>query len=125
MYGQLKRFITVHKRSLGQGNIFAPVCHSVHGGICPIACWDIPPGPEAGTPPPPGPEAGTPPPRADTPWDQRQVSLPRSRDTGNKRAVRILLQCNLVIKSGFIYFMSLEILYGISGNVFNIGELKT
>ena len=24
--------ITARKRSLGQGNIFAPVCHSVHGG---------------------------------------------------------------------------------------------
>ena len=24
--------ITVRKRSLGQGNIFAPVCHSVHRG---------------------------------------------------------------------------------------------
>ena len=37
--------ITARKRSLGQGNIFAPVCHSVHGGV---------PGqvhPQAGTPP--------------------------------------------------------------------------
>ena len=25
-------FITTRKRSLGQGNIFAPVCHSVHRG---------------------------------------------------------------------------------------------
>ena len=33
--------ITAHKRSLGQGNIFAPVCHSVHGG----STWaDTPPG---------------------------------------------------------------------------------
>ena len=24
--------MTARKRSLGQGNIFAPVCHSVHGG---------------------------------------------------------------------------------------------
>ena len=29
--------ITARKRSLGQGNIFAPVCHSVHGGVIP-AC---------------------------------------------------------------------------------------
>ena len=45
-----------------------------------------------------------PPPGADTPQDQRQAP-PRSRsppvqymlgDTGNKRAVRILLECNLV-----------------------------
>ena len=26
-------FITARKRSLGQGNIFAPVCHSVQGGV--------------------------------------------------------------------------------------------
>ena len=25
--------ITARKRSLGQGNIFTPVCHSVHGGV--------------------------------------------------------------------------------------------
>ena len=25
--------ITAHKQSLGQGNIFAPVCHSVHRGV--------------------------------------------------------------------------------------------
>ena len=26
------RFVTARKRSLGQGNIFTPVCHSVHRG---------------------------------------------------------------------------------------------
>ena len=27
---------------LRQGNVFTPVCHSVHrgGGVCPSACWD-------------------------------------------------------------------------------------
>ena len=31
-------FITARKRSLGQGNIFTPVCHSVHGGgACMVA----------------------------------------------------------------------------------------
>ena len=35
-------FITVRKRSLGQGNIFTPVCHSVHRGVCLSACWDAP-----------------------------------------------------------------------------------
>ena len=25
--------ITARKRSLGQGNVFTPVCHSVHGGL--------------------------------------------------------------------------------------------
>ena len=55
--------LTARKRSLGQGNIFIPVCYSVYrGGIT----W-------AGTP---APQAGTPPwdqvhPRAGTPiWDQ-------------------------------------------------------
>ena len=32
------RIITARKRSLGQGNIFTPVCHSVHtGGVCVVA----------------------------------------------------------------------------------------
>ena len=68
--------ITVRKRSLGQGNIFAPVCHSVHGGstwagtppgrYSPLPPAGTPPGrctPRAGTPPwagtPPAPWAGT------------------------------------------------------------------
>ena len=39
------------QRSCGQGNIFTPVCHSVHrGGVCLSACWDATP-PEQ-TPPP-------------------------------------------------------------------------
>ena len=29
--------ITARKRSLGQGNIFTPVCHSVHKGMCMVA----------------------------------------------------------------------------------------
>ena len=63
--------ITARKRSLGQGNIFAPVCHSVHGGGG--SAW-------AGTPP-------------------RQVHPPEQcmrGDTGNKPAVRILLECILI-----------------------------
>ena len=32
--------VTARKRSLGQGNIFTPVCHSVHsGGMC--GCWGV------------------------------------------------------------------------------------
>ena len=42
--------ITARKRSLGQGNIFAPVCHSVHRG----GTW-------AGNPQQVYPQAGTPP----------------------------------------------------------------
>ena len=31
------------QRSCGQGNIFTPVCHSVHReGVCLSACWDTP-----------------------------------------------------------------------------------
>ena len=63
--------ITARKRSLGQGNIFAPVCHSVHGG--------------GGVP-----QAGTPP---------GQVHPRACWDTVNKRAVRILLECILVHNS--------------------------
>ena len=31
-------FITARKRSLGQGNVFTPVCHSVHQGVSVPAC---------------------------------------------------------------------------------------
>ena len=69
-------FFTTRKRSLWQGNIFRSVCqevkNSVHRGG---NTWAVtsPPGP--GTPP-------------------VQCML---RDTGNKRAVRILLECILVL----------------------------
>ena len=47
--------ITACKRSLGQGNIFTPVCPSVHrGGVCLSACWDTTPT-FPGTMHPPGP----------------------------------------------------------------------
>ena len=32
-----EEMFTARKRSLGQGNIFTPVCHSVHGGACMVA----------------------------------------------------------------------------------------
>ena len=32
-----KTVITARKRSLGQGNIFTHVCHSVHRGVCMVA----------------------------------------------------------------------------------------
>ena len=54
---------TARKRSLGQGNIFAPVCHSVHRGYASVHAG-IPPPPEPGTPPGPGtPQDHAP------PWD--------------------------------------------------------
>ena len=62
------------KRSFGQGNIFTPVCHSVHsgGGVPdqvhpPRPGTPLPPGTRY-TPPPPGP--GSP------PWDQVHPSPP-------------------------------------------------
>ena len=75
------------------------------GGVCPIACWDTtpthprtrgrhPPGAD-----PLGPESGTPqtrgrhPPPEHTPQVQCMLG-----DKGNKRAVRILLGCNLVLQ---------------------------
>ena len=61
--------VNVVSLPLGQGYVFTRVCDSVQsGGVCPIACWDTSPGPEA-APPPQGPEAGTlPGPEAGTNW---------------------------------------------------------
>ena len=79
--------ITARKRSLGQGNIFTPVCHSVHRGVvCVVAggwacvrCW--------------GDVCG---------WGACVVAggVVRRirRDTVNERAVCILLECILVSK---------------------------
>ena len=93
------------------------------GGICPIVCWDTPPRWTKGRHPPGSshplgtntPQEQTPP-GTRSPWEQTS-DPPRSRplpdqasppgadplpvqcilgDTGNKQAVRILLQCNLV-----------------------------
>ena len=115
--------ITARKRSLGQGNIFTPVCYSVHRGVCLSACWDTTPPrtrhpPRAdplGTEPPPpreqqthplGPGThqehtllGSRPPQEQTapPWEQ--TPPPEQSILGdmvNERAVRILLECNLV-----------------------------
>ena len=58
IFQNISRIFTARKRSLGQGNVFTPVCHSVHGGrgvVCLIACWHTPPSrqnpPWADTPP--------------------------------------------------------------------------
>ena len=66
--------ITARKRSLGQSNIFTPVCHSVHSGGSASVHAGIPPPPPGTryTPPrdqphPPGPDTHTPPP---SPWEQ-------------------------------------------------------
>ena len=74
---------TAPKRSLGQGNIFTPVCHSIHrGGVCLSACWDTPPPPRQGTHPRPGipPRSGT------RPLDQ--AHQPRRRACWKIRSTR-------------------------------------
>ena len=70
--------------------IFSVACvkNSVHGGVCPIACWDT--HPRRGTLLPP-----TRPPREQTPRT-RHPPPPTPRRYGQQAAVRILLECNLV-----------------------------
>ena len=93
---------TACKRSLGQGNIFAPVCHSVHGGcVCHYSpLVRHPPGrhlplQENTHPSPPSrhPPGHTPPPPSSACWD-----------TVNKRAVRIPLECILVFVNDLVFF---------------------
>ena len=71
--------ITAHKWSLGQGNIFTCVCHSIHRGR------GLSPG-------------GLP--DRDAPWTENPLNRdPPDRDPplyGGERAVRILLECILV-----------------------------
>ena len=66
----LDPFFYQPQQSCGQGNIFTPVCHSVHrGAVCLSACWDTTPWSRH-----PLPRADTPqsrhPPRADSPLEQ-------------------------------------------------------
>ena len=68
-------FITACKRNLGQGNMFTPVCHSVHRG----SAWS---------------QGGVPGPRGGAWWRHPPERL-------LLRAVRILLECILVEKCGF------------------------
>ena len=70
-------FITAHK----QGYVFTPVCHS---GCLPQCMLGY------------TPQEQTPPLGADTPSAQCMLG-----DTGNKRAVRILLEC-ILVESSFI-----------------------
>ena len=92
---------TVRKRSLGQGNVFTPVCHSVHRGVVyPSMQWsgcvyssmqraeDVYPSMQWGRPPWADtlPLARNPPGR---PPPQKRRPL--------KRAVRVLQECILVL----------------------------
>ena len=73
------------QRSWGQGNIFAPVCHSVQRGGLPQCMLGYPPGPD---PPLAHPlPSGTPPPSS------REQAPPGGV---NERPVRVLLECILV-----------------------------
>ena len=84
---------------LRQGNVFTPACHSVHrGGVC-----HTPPGrhPRANTTRADTPSADTLPQWADTPppssCSDTHPLLSACWDTVNKRVVRILLECILVV----------------------------
>ena len=95
---------TAHKRSLGQGNDFTPVCHSVHGGVYPSMQW------------------GRHPHWADTPPGRHPLDSTPSSDTVgmvNKLAVRILLECILVsfkFNLSFEKFKSVWLARVITGN---------
>ena len=126
------QFVTARKRSLGQSNIFIGVCQefcsqggvsaSVHAGIHPPLGSrhpveqtppreQMPPRsrhPLEQTPPTadtpgsrPPPEQAHPPSGADTPHPPAQNML---GDTVNARALRILLECILVILSTWLAF---------------------
>ena len=70
----IKTYLPERKQSLGQGNVFTPVCHSFHGGG--VSLTD-----------PPGQ-------RPPALWTE----TPLDTDTpyGQERAVHILLECILV-----------------------------
>ena len=102
-------FLWTFSPILGQGNIFASVCHSVHGGgVCVSACWESRP-PEA-DPPGQTPPGTRHPPRCRHPPTQCMLG-----DKANTRAVRILLECILVhIIFGLNYITSFAIQMHIS-----------
>ena len=107
---------------LGKGYVFTGVYDSVHrgeGGVCLSACWDITPH-QADTPwsrYPPGADTQQTPPQEQTlppgsrhnPWSRHPPEqTPQGADTSppaqsilgdtvNARAVRIILECNLVV----------------------------
>ena len=87
---QFSAVFTARKRSLGPGNVFIGVCQEFcPRGVCFSACWDTTPPPRAGLPPEQAPRA----PGTRHPPEQ---SMPG--DTVNEWAVRILLECILVLK---------------------------
>ena len=125
-HSELQYFITARKRSLGQGNIFTPVCHSVHrggmhswsggacvvalGGACVVALGGAcvaAPGGQGACMVAPGGHAWLLPGGACVvthgghawllPGGRRAWDTTRYGDMVNERAVRILLECILVL----------------------------
>ena len=104
--------VTARKRNMGQGNIFTPVCHSVHReGVPQCMLGYHPPGPDTPPPrqdraPPPGPSTTPPrtmhpsPDHAPFPRDHATPGTmhpPGTREIRSMRGrSRILLECNLV-----------------------------
>ena len=78
--------------------MFSQVSVCPQGGVCPIACWDKPPLPPAGTPPGRYTPSGQlhPPPPPLPPGRYTRPLCSACWDTVNKREVRIPLECTLV-----------------------------
>ena len=87
---------------LQEGNVFTPVCVSVHKvGIYPIACWDTHPSRQTQPPPTGRHTSGRHRPGQIPPLLGRHFPLRTLQDMVNKRAVCILLEYMLVPKSKF------------------------
>ena len=86
------------QRSCGQGNIFTPVCHSVHRvGVCLSACWDA-----TTTPLPRRPPCKGDPPAKETPLPRRPPTKEtphRRHPPGRSPPAYGLLECILVSMS--------------------------
>ena len=81
-------------------HVFTPVCHSVHRGVCHTPRADTPwaDTPSASGQTPPSAAGQTPPsPPGRHPLPGQTPLRTACWDTGNKRAVHILLECNLVL----------------------------
>ena len=86
------------QRSCGQGNIFTPVCHSVHRGGLPQCMLGYTP-PTRPLTPGADPRDQTPPQEQTPPtpsFDQTPSARSRLQHTVYERPVRILLECILV-----------------------------
>ena len=83
--------------------VSAPLHAGIHTPLGPEA--DTPPGPEADTPPGPQEQTPPPPPQSRPPPGTDPQAQCMLGDTGNKRAVRILLECILVFGINFSPFI--------------------